>query len=143
MKWIKLINTFDAAYSMSVPPKVKMLNSKLTCHYSIGNDGTKIYIQTNKDAPQYRLITIDLSDPNFTQIELVPEDKDAKLETADLVDNNKLALVYKRNVRNMLTEAAGLLTLLFYQFIGQGRIVYFRSQWEKIATACPRFCRKD
>lgn len=84
MNWIKLINTFDAAYSI------------------LANDGTKLYIQTNKDAPQYKLITIDLSDPNLTQTELVPEDKEAKLETADLVNNDKLALVYKRNVKDEL-----------------------------------------
>ncbi|KAI5122174.1 hypothetical protein M0805_007071 [Coniferiporia weirii] len=84
MKWIKVIDEFDASYSI------------------LGNDGTKFYLSTNKDAPQFKLITIDLADPSLTQKELVPEDKDAKLETADLVNDKFFALVYKRNVQDEL-----------------------------------------
>ena len=53
---------------------------------------------TNKDAPMYKIVSIDVSDPDLKQKELVPEDKDAKLQSADMVNDNNLVLVYKRNV---------------------------------------------
>jgi prolyl oligopeptidase len=66
--------------------------------HRIANDGTKFYIQTNKDADMWKMITIDLSDPNHTQTDLIPEDKNAYLEQAVAVSKDKLALVYKRDV---------------------------------------------
>ncbi|THH11283.1 hypothetical protein EW145_g767 [Phellinidium pouzarii] len=84
MKWIKVIDEFDAEYS------------------TIGNDGTKFYLSTNKDAPQNKIITIDIADPNFSITELIPEDKDAFLCSVDFVNGNCLAVVYKRNVKDEL-----------------------------------------
>ena len=64
----------------------------------MGNDGTKFYLITNEGAPQYKIVTIDLEDPSYTPRDLIPEDKDAKLEAADFVNEDYLAVVYKRNV---------------------------------------------
>ena len=72
--------------------------SSIRMDFRIGNDGSKFYFMTNKDAPMFKIISIDISDPNFTRTEIVPEDKEAKLESADLVNEDTLALVYKRNV---------------------------------------------
>lgn len=57
------------------------------------------YLTTNENAPQYKVVTIDISDPHFKRKELIPEDKSAKLETVDFVNEDYFALVYKRNVR--------------------------------------------
>ncbi|KAH8102803.1 prolyl oligopeptidase [Phellopilus nigrolimitatus] len=104
MKWTKLIDEFDASYSI------------------VGNIDTTFYVATNKDAPQYKLITIDLADPNFARKELIPEDKDAKLESVDLVNDNVFALVYKRNVKDelYLYDLAGTqLSRLAPDFVGK------------------------
>ncbi|TDL29150.1 hypothetical protein BD410DRAFT_779479 [Rickenella mellea] len=84
MKWIKVIDKYEAAYE------------------PLENDGTKFYIRTNKDAPQHKLITIDIADPKLTQQEFIPEDKDAFLEDATFVNNDAIAIVYKRNVKDEL-----------------------------------------
>lgn len=65
---------------------------------SVANDGTKFYLQTNKDAPQYRVVEFDLTDPAYTLRDVIPEDKGAHLEQAISFDNDKLVVVYKRNV---------------------------------------------
>ena len=66
---------------------------------SLGNDGTKFYLRTNKDAPKYKIITFDIADKSFSQKDIVPEQSDAKLEHAYIVNNDKIVTVHKRNVR--------------------------------------------
>ena len=69
---------------------------------SIANDGTKFYFLTNKDAPRYKLVSIDISEPAEKRIfkDVIPEDKDAHLEDILPINGNKLAVVYKRNVKD-------------------------------------------
>ena len=66
---------------------------------SIENDGTKFYIHTNENAPQYKVITIDIADPKFTHKDLIPEDKQAKLESVDFANSDTFITVYKKDVR--------------------------------------------
>ncbi|KAF9224006.1 hypothetical protein BS17DRAFT_795584 [Gyrodon lividus] len=80
MEWEKLVNEFEAEYDV------------------IANDGTKLYLRTNENAPQYKVITIDLSDPKRTHTDLIPEKKDAFLDDVIAVGKDKFAVVYKRNV---------------------------------------------
>lgn len=70
------------------------------CHspISIANDGTKLYLRTNENAPQCQVITIDLADPSRQHKVLIPEVKDAYLDDITAVGGDKLAVVYKRNV---------------------------------------------
>lgn len=84
IKWHKVVDSFDAAY------------------YYIANNGPKFYFRTNKDAPQYRVVELDLTDPAYTLQDIIPEDKGAHLEQAEPFDNDKLAVVYKRNVKDEL-----------------------------------------
>lgn len=65
---------------------------------SVTNDGTVLYIKTNKDAPQHHIVTVDLADPKRERRVLIPEDKDANLVSIKPVNHNKLVVVYKRNV---------------------------------------------
>jgi prolyl oligopeptidase len=64
----------------------------------VANDSTLFYFITNKDAPQNKIITIDIADPKFKQKDLIPEDQNANLETALAVADKYLVVLYKRNV---------------------------------------------
>ena len=65
---------------------------------SVANDSTLFYFITNKNAPQHKIITIDIADPGFEQKDIVPEDQNASLENAMAVNDKYLVLVYKKNV---------------------------------------------
>ena len=65
---------------------------------SLANDGTKLYIRTNEDAPQYKVYTLDLADEMRECIDIIPEDKDAHLDDIIAVNGDTFAVVYKRNV---------------------------------------------
>lgn len=65
---------------------------------SVSNDGTKFYFKTNKDAPQYRVVSYDIADPSKGFVDVIPEDKDAHLEDIKPIDQDKFVVVYKRNV---------------------------------------------
>ena len=105
LKWIKVVNEFDASYKelvflIPVDLTYCISNSFLLPVRSIGNDGTRFYFLTDKDAPREKIITIDIADQKFTQKDLVPEQKDAKLEIAELVGDH-IIIVYKRDVRGV------------------------------------------
>ncbi|WFD21832.1 prolyl oligopeptidase [Malassezia equina] len=82
----------------------------------IANDGPRFYMLTNKDAPNYRIVSFDLnvsaceSVAHVSQLtggvsqyhDLVPEDKNAILTTATVIDNNKMLVVYSRDVKDEL-----------------------------------------
>jgi prolyl oligopeptidase len=78
-------------------------NANLRSTRSLGNDGTLFYLTTNKDAPREKIITIDIADPNFTPKDLVPEQKDSKLEYGLLIKDH-LVIVYKKDVRGSVEE---------------------------------------
>ncbi|EPT03158.1 hypothetical protein FOMPIDRAFT_1035541 [Fomitopsis schrenkii] len=82
IKWDKLIDEFDAEFDY------------------IANDGTKFYLLTNKDAPQYKLVSVDLAHPPEQRVfrDVIPEDKDAHLEGVIAVNHNNFVVTYKRNV---------------------------------------------
>jgi len=99
------VNEFDASYDMLVVPTrwtlhIPYSNPVILSTRSIGNDGTLLYLVTNKDAPREKIITVDLADPKFTPKDLVPEQKDAKLEIGMLIKDH-LVIVYKRDVRGL------------------------------------------
>ncbi|EIN10182.1 hypothetical protein PUNSTDRAFT_142274 [Punctularia strigosozonata HHB-11173 SS5] len=82
MKWHKVVDKFHALYTV------------------IAIEGTKLYTHTNKDADQFKLITIDLADESWTETDLIPEDKGACLEQVVAVSKDRLAVVYKRDVKD-------------------------------------------
>jgi prolyl oligopeptidase len=49
-----------------------------------GNQGTRFFWSTNKDAPRMRIVTMDVADAELEPVELVPEDE-ATLEGASIV----------------------------------------------------------
>ncbi|THH29783.1 hypothetical protein EUX98_g4402 [Antrodiella citrinella] len=84
LQWDKLIDSFDAKYDY------------------IANDGTVFYFLTNHNAPQFKVVSIDISKPSSERVwkEIIPEDKDANLEDVLAVGGDKLSVVYKRNVKD-------------------------------------------
>jgi prolyl oligopeptidase len=56
--------------------KPRKLIEGLTNEWSVvGNLGTKFYVQTNKDAPRNRVVTLDVAQASPTPVEVIPEDK--------------------------------------------------------------------
>jgi prolyl oligopeptidase len=103
----------------------------------VANDGTKLYIHTNKNAPQYKVITIDLDDPKRERKILIPEDKDAHLEDVQPVNHDTFVVVYKRNVKDeiyLYSLTGERLTRLAPDFVGAAGISGRRDQSEFFVT---------
>lgn len=64
-----------------------------------------MYLLTNKDAPQYKLVSVDLAHPAEQRVfrDVIPEDKDAHLEDVVAVNHNYFVVTYQRNVRPTLS----------------------------------------
>ncbi|XP_038655180.1 prolyl endopeptidase-like [Scyliorhinus canicula] len=85
LPWVKLVDNFDAEYE------------------NVTNEGTVFTFKTNLNSPHYRLINIDLSDPDPSKwTTLVAEDKKDVLEWAGCVKNNFLILCYLHDVKHTL-----------------------------------------
>ncbi|KAL7287872.1 hypothetical protein TKK_0017936 [Trichogramma kaykai] len=80
---------------------------KLDADYEyIANSGTKAVFRTNKDAPNYKLIMVDLENFKENQWEwetLLPEHAHNVLDWATAVDGNKLFTCYIEDVKNVLS----------------------------------------
>lgn len=68
--------------------------------YSVfGSIGSKLFIQTNKDAPKEKVVTFDLETKKWTTI--IEENKDSVLNSTSLVQD-KLLVTYLHNVHSQL-----------------------------------------
>ncbi|KAF4618878.1 hypothetical protein D9613_009989 [Agrocybe pediades] len=106
IKWKKVINQFEAEYDV------------------IANDGPLFYLKTNKDAPQYKVITVDISKDNEIK-ELISERCDACLSSIVSVNKSYFALTYKRNVKDeiyIFSREGKQLTRLAEDFVGAATI---------------------
>ncbi|CAI0382268.1 unnamed protein product [Linum tenue] len=83
LPFTKLVDNFDAKYE------------------AIANDGASFTFLTNKDAPRYKLVRVDLNDPS-SWTDVVPESEKDVLESADVVNGDKLILSYLSDVKNVL-----------------------------------------
>ncbi|KAK7321832.1 hypothetical protein VNO77_32814 [Canavalia gladiata] len=83
LPFVKLIDTFDAQYR------------------TIANDDTVFTFLTNKDAPKYKLVRVDLKEPNAWTDVIQESDKDV-LESACAVNGNQLILSYLSDVKYVL-----------------------------------------
>lgn len=94
---------------------------------------------TNKDAPQYKLISVDISEPSGKRVfrDVLPEDKNASLEDIIPIDNDKLVAVYKRNVKDEIyiyTMNGRQLTRVAPEFVGAASVSGRRSHSWFFAT---------
>lgn len=91
----------------------------------ITNTGSKFVIRTNKNAPRYKLICIDLDNPeekNWST--LIPEHETNILEWAICVDHDKLVVCYMEDVKNILKVHDLNTGKVLYEFpLGVGSIV--------------------
>lgn len=66
----------------------------------ITNNGSKVIFRTNKGAPNYRLISVDLDNPaEDSWTTLLAEDEKDVLDWAHCVDKNKLVIGYLHDVK--------------------------------------------
>ncbi|KAJ3496917.1 hypothetical protein NLJ89_g10419 [Agrocybe chaxingu] len=99
--WRKVVNKFEAEYD------------------PVANKGSVFYIRTNKLAPQYKVITIDIAKGNETR-DLIPE-SEAYLSSVLCVNKDYFAITYKRNVKDELyvySHQGKQLTRLAEDFVG-------------------------
>ncbi|XP_068143473.1 LOW QUALITY PROTEIN: prolyl endopeptidase-like [Drosophila tropicalis] len=82
----------------------KKIVDKFESDYNyITNEGTIIYFRTNKDAPNYRVISIDLENSDEENWKtIVKEHEKDVLDWAKCVHENKLLLCYIRDVKSIL-----------------------------------------
>ncbi|TYH87522.1 hypothetical protein ES332_D01G123000v1 [Gossypium tomentosum] len=83
LPFVKLIDTFDAQYE------------------AIANDGTVFTFLTNKDAPKYKVVRVDLKEPS-NWIDVIPEAEKDVLESVYAVNVNKLIVSYLSDVKYVL-----------------------------------------
>lgn len=83
LPFTKLIDKFDAAYE------------------AVANDDTVLTFRTNKDAPRYKLVRVDLKTPDVWTDVIPQSDKDV-LESAYAVNSNQLLVCYLSDVKHVL-----------------------------------------
>ncbi|KAG6856360.1 hypothetical protein H0H87_005269 [Tephrocybe sp. NHM501043] len=113
MKWRKVVDEFESEYHI------------------IANEGPILYLRTNADAPQYKVITIDLSKDKPVFADLIPEDKGANLADVDFVNGDTFLVVYKRNVKDELylySKTGKQLTRLASDFVGAASLASRQNQ---------------
>ncbi|EPS68647.1 hypothetical protein M569_06121, partial [Genlisea aurea] len=83
LPFVKLVDNFEALYSY------------------IANDDAVFTFRSNKDAPKYKLVRVDLREPT-AWIELLQEDAKDVLESATAVNNGLMVVNYLSDVKNVL-----------------------------------------
>uniref|UniRef100_A0A5B6ZJQ1 Prolyl endopeptidase n=1 Tax=Davidia involucrata TaxID=16924 RepID=A0A5B6ZJQ1_DAVIN len=83
LPFVKLIDNFDASYE------------------AIANDDTVFTFLTNKDAPKYKLVRVDLKEPSAWTTVLEEAEKDV-LESAVVVNDNQILASYLSDVKYIL-----------------------------------------
>ncbi|KAH6780232.1 Prolyl oligopeptidase family protein [Perilla frutescens var. hirtella] len=83
LPFVKLVDTFDACYDY------------------VANDDTIFTFLTNKDAPRYKLVRVDVNDPTCWT-EVVREDERDVLKSAVAVNRNQIIVNYLSDVKNVL-----------------------------------------
>ncbi|XWS20885.1 hypothetical protein CRYUN_Cryun30bG0007400 [Craigia yunnanensis] len=83
LPFVKLIDKFDAQY------------------IAVANDDSSFTFLTNKDAPKYKLVRVDLKEPG-KWIDVIPEDEKDVLESACAVNSNQMIVSYLSDVKYVL-----------------------------------------
>ncbi|MCL7021628.1 hypothetical protein MKW94_021528 [Papaver nudicaule] len=83
LPFVKLVDNFDASYK------------------AVANDATQFTFLTNKDAPMYKLIRVDLKEPSVWTNVIEESEKDV-LEDAYVVNGNQILVSYLSDAKNVL-----------------------------------------
>ncbi|KAF8696533.1 hypothetical protein AX14_001525 [Amanita brunnescens Koide BX004] len=107
LKWRKVINKYVADYTV------------------ITNHGLLLYVRTNLDAPQYKVVTVDLAMDEPEIRDFILAVKDAKLVQVNCVNKDYFVVIYKRNVKDEIyiySKEGVQLTCLASDFVGSASI---------------------
>lgn len=91
------------ARSAEAPSFIKVIDNFEALYDYITNDGTTFYFKTNLNAPNYRVIKINLTSPEQFRapVEVVPESTNP-LQGASCIHQDKLVLSYLKDVKDVL-----------------------------------------
>lgn len=93
---------FESFYSANSPlPFVKLIDNFDAKYDYIANDDSVFTFLTNKDAPKYKLVRVDLEKPN-TWADVLPESDKDVLESACAVNGNQLIVSYLSDVKHLI-----------------------------------------
>ena len=82
-------------------PFIKLIDEFDACYDAIANDDTLFTFRTNKDAPKYKLVRVDLKEPTVWTDVIQEAEKDV-LESACAVNGNQMIVSYLSDVRYVL-----------------------------------------
>ncbi|XP_022860248.1 prolyl endopeptidase-like isoform X2 [Olea europaea var. sylvestris] len=82
-------------------PFVKLVDKFDACYEHVANDDSVFTFRTNKDAPKYKLVRVDLKESNSWS-EVIKESEKDVLESAVVVSGNKMVVNYLSDVKNVL-----------------------------------------
>ncbi|KAF5740916.1 prolyl endopeptidase [Tripterygium wilfordii] len=83
LPFVKLIDSFDAKYN------------------AIANDDTSFTFLTNKNAPKYKVVQVDLKEPD-SWVDVIPEAEKDVLESASAVNGNQMIVSYLSDAKYVL-----------------------------------------
>lgn len=93
---------FESFFSANSPlPFVKLIDNFDAKYDYIANDDSVFRFLTNKDAPKYKLVRVDLEKPN-TWADVLPESDKDVLESACAVNGNQLIVSYLSDVKHLI-----------------------------------------
>lgn len=82
----------------SLLPFVKLIDGFDAYYQAVANDGTLFTFLTNKDAPKYKLVRVDLNEPT-NWADVVPEAEKDVLQSAFAVNGNQIIMSYLSDVK--------------------------------------------
>ena len=82
-------------------PVVKLIDQFDAQYIAVANDDSSFTFLTNKDAPKYKLVRVDLKEPS-KWIDVIPEDEKDVLESACAVNSNQMIVSYLSDVKYVL-----------------------------------------
>lgn len=72
-------------------------------YYYVTSDDNLVYMRTNRNAPKFRLVKVDLNNPDESNwVNILPEDQISVLNDAVAVNNDYLAVIYMRDVVHVI-----------------------------------------
>lgn len=82
-------------------PFVKFIDKFEARYTTVSNDDAEFTFLTNKEAPKYKLVRVNLKEPE-QWTDVVPEDQNDVLESARAVNGSQVLLCYISDVKNLL-----------------------------------------
>ncbi|XP_068646484.1 uncharacterized protein [Aristolochia californica] len=79
-------------------PFMKLVDNFEARYQAVANDGTEFTFLTNKEAPKYKLVRVDLNEPN-TWTDVIEEDEKDVLESAYAVNGDQIIVTYLSDVK--------------------------------------------